>query len=459
MTSLSLGDVAIAVGGKCPAGNASLSVTTVVTDSRRIVSGCLFIALKGERFDGHAFLASAYEKGAVAALVAEPDEHCTLPQVTCADTRLALGLLARTWRRRWQGPVVAITGNSGKTTVKEMTAALLKVHGTVHATHGNLNNDIGAPLTLLGLRKEHFAAVVELGANHLGEIAWTAPLTTPQVAVITNVTGAHVGEFGGMGQIAQAKSEILHALPADGMAVLNRDDHYFEFWQQCAAPRQVVSFGLHPDAEVSAKALSCDDQGRYAFTLVKSGQALGRVTLALVGEHNVLNALASAAVALSLAVSGDEVVARLSSLSALPGRLQVVSHHQGGVLLDDSYNANPGAVKAALDALMRFPGPHWCALGAMGELGADSSALHADVGAYAARLGVDQLLTLGEVAKPASEAFGKGRHFDDYAALEQYLMSALSPNASLLVKGSRSVGMERLVQALCRDATQADTSC
>lgn len=459
MTTLSLDDVAIAVGGDCPAGDAALSVTTVATDSRQIVPGCLFVALKGDRFDGHAFLASVYEQGAVAALVVERDEHCPLPQVTCADTRLALGLLAQAWRRRWQGPVVAITGNSGKTTVKEMTAALLKAHGIVHATHGNLNNDIGAPLTLLGLNDEHRAAVVELGANHLGEIAWTAPLASPQVAVITNVTGAHVGEFGGMGHIAQAKSEILHALPAEGIAVLNRDDRYFHFWQQCAAPRQVVSFGLHPDAEVTAKALSCDAQGRYAFTLVKKGQTLGHVTLSLVGEHNVLNALASAAAALSLSVPSDEVVARLSSLSALPGRLQVVSHQQDGQLLDDSYNANPGAVKVALDALMCFPGPRWCALGAMGELGADSSALHADVGAYAARLGVDQLLTLGEAAQPASEAFGKGQHFDDYAALEQYLMSTLPPNASLLVKGSRSAGMERLVEALRYDATQADTSC
>jgi UDP-N-acetylmuramoyl-tripeptide--D-alanyl-D-alanine ligase len=293
----------------------------------------------------------------------------------------------------------------------------------------------------------------------LGEIAWTAPLASPQVAVITNVTGAHVGEFGGMGQIAQAKSEILHALPAEGVAVLNRDDRYFSFWAQCASPRQVVSFGLHPDAEVTATALSCDAQGRYAFTLVKKGHTLGRVTLALVGKHNVLNALASAATALSLAVPSDDVVARLSSISSLPGRLQVVSHRQDGKLLDDSYNANPGAVKVALDTLMRFPEPRWCALGAMGELGAASAALHADVGAYAARLGVDQLLTLGEAAKPASEAFGQGLHFDDYAALEQHLMSALPTNASLLVKGSRSAGMERLVEVLRHDDTQADTSC
>ncbi|MYL22767.1 UDP-N-acetylmuramoyl-tripeptide--D-alanyl-D-alanine ligase [Halomonas alkaliantarctica] len=459
MTALTLREVAHAVGGECSGGDEALNVTSVVTDSRRISPGCLFVALKGERFDGHAFLASAYAQGAVAALVSQRDDECPLPQIICADTRLGLGLLACAWRKRWQGPVVAITGNSGKTTVKEMTAALLKAYGTVHATQGNLNNDIGAPLTLLGLCASHRAAVVELGANHLGEIAWTAPLVKPQVAVITNVTGAHVGEFGGMGQIAQAKSEILHALPSHGTAVLNRDDRYFHFWQQCAAPRQVVSFGLHPEAQVSAKALSCDAQGRYAFTLIKNGQALGRVTLSLVGQHNVLNALAAAAAALSIGVPSDEVVARLSTLTALPGRLQVVSHRQGGALLDDSYNANPGAVKAALEALMRFPGPRWCALGAMGELGTESDALHAEVGAHAARLGVDQLLTLGEAAKPASEAFGQGHHFADYAALEAFLMQALPPNASLLVKGSRSAGMERLVEALRIDDSYLETSC
>lgn len=459
MTAFSLREAASAAGGKCSVGDETLNVTSVVTDSRGIVPGSLFVALQGERFDGHAFLTSAYEQGAVAALVSQRDEGCPLPQITCSDTRLGLGLLARAWRKRWQGPVVAITGNSGKTTVKEMTAALLRTQGPVHATHGNLNNDIGAPLTLLALRHEHQAAVVELGANHRGEIAWTAPLVRPQVAVITNVTGAHMGEFGGMGHIAQAKSEILHALPIEGTAVLNRDDRYFSFWQQCAAPRQVVSFGLHPEAEVSAKALSCDAQGRYAFALVRQGQALGRVTLSLVGQHNVLNALAAAAAALSVGVPSDDVVARLSALTALPGRLQVLSHRYGGPLLDDSYNANPGAVKAALEALMRFPGPRWCALGAMGELGGASDALHAEVGAYAARLGVDQLLTLGEAAKPASDAFGQGHHFADYAELEAFLMQALPPNASLLVKGSRSAGMERLVEALRHGDIQADPSC
>lgn len=300
------------------------------------------------------------------------------------DTRLVLGLLAGAHRRAWHGPLVAVTGNSGKTTVKEMCAALLAPLGEVLATEGNLNNDFGVPLTLLRLRQYHKAAVIELGANHLGEIAWTAPLAQPDIAIITNVTGAHVGEFGGMGQIAQAKSELLAGLNEQGTAILNRDDHYYPFWASRAAPKRVVSFGFHPQADVSAAALSCDPQGRYAFTLLQHGQALGQVRLPLLGKHNVSNALAAAAAALALGVLPEQIIARLGTLPALAGRLTVLPGLRGAKLLDDTYNANPGAVKAALDTLASFPAPRWCALGAMGELGSDSAALHADIGHYAA---------------------------------------------------------------------------
>jgi len=446
---LTLGEIAKAVGGACAPAAVEQKITSVVTDSRHIVSGCLFVALKGERFDGHAYVEEAFRQGAGAVLVSQQVDSLANPQLVCADTRLGLGLLARYWRRQWSsGPLVAITGNSGKTTVKEMTAALLQALGPVHATRGNLNNDFGAPLTLLGLNEQHRAAVVELGANHIGEIAWTTLLTQPQVAVITNVTGAHVGEFGGMGMIAQAKGEILNGLPADGVAVLNHDDHYFPFWQQCALPRRIISFGFHPAADVTATSMTCDPEGRYGFELRWQGKVLGRVSLALVGRHNVLNALASAAVALSLEIAPDDVVKRLSNLQSLPGRLNLVPGVRGSRLLDDSYNANPGAVRAALDALMSFSGPRWCVLGAMGELGAESVALHAEVGAYAAAAGVDTLLTLGDAAQAASQAFGRGKHFDDYADLQAYLVEHLPSDANLLIKGSRSAGMERLVAAL-----------
>ena len=446
---LTLGEIAKAVGGECPPGAAEQKITSVVTDSRHIVPGCLFVALKGDRFDGHAYIDEAFRQGAGAALVSAHVDSLENPQLVCADTRLALGLLARYWRQQWSsGPLVAITGNSGKTTVKEVSAALLQALGPVHATRGNLNNDFGVPLTLLGLSEQHRAAVVELGANHIGEIAWTTLLTQPQVAVITNVTGAHVGEFGGMGMIAQAKGEILNGLPADGVAVLNHDDHYFPFWQQCALPRRIISFGFHPAADVTATSMTCDPEGRYGFELRWQGKVLGRVSLALIGRHNVLNALASAAVALSLEIAPDDVVKRLSDLQSLPGRLNLVPGVRGSRLLDDSYNANPGAVKAALDTLMSFSGPRWCALGAMGELGAESAALHAEVGAYAAAAGVDTLVTLGDAAQAASQAFGSGKHFDDYADLQTYLVEHLPSDANLLIKGSRSAGMERLVAAL-----------
>ncbi|TNH16792.1 MULTISPECIES: UDP-N-acetylmuramoyl-tripeptide--D-alanyl-D-alanine ligase [unclassified Halomonas] len=448
-----LTEVAAALGVGVSPINGAQWVSSVVTDTRKIIPGCLFVALKGPRFDGHAFVEQAREQGAVAALV-ERQVESALPQLVCSDTRLGLGLLAKAWRRRFDLPLIAVTGNSGKTTVKEITAALLSPLGDVLATSGNLNNDIGAPLTLLRLSHEHQAGVIELGANHLGEIAWTSQLTAPQVAIITNVTGAHVGEFGGMGQIAQAKSEILSGLGSDGTAVINRDDRYHDFWSACAAPRRCVSYGLHEDADVHAQALSCDPQGRYAFTLVAHGQRLGDVNLPLIGKHNVSNALAASAAALALGVSSQDVVAGLGGLTSLSGRLSLVAGLRHSTLLDDTYNANPGAVKAALDALASFPAPRWCALGAMGELGGESQALHAEVGRYAASLGIDMLVTYGEAARAASDAFGRGQHFDDHETLVRHIIHSLPPHATLLVKGSRSAGMETVITALRADETR-----
>ncbi|WP_346799285.1 UDP-N-acetylmuramoyl-tripeptide--D-alanyl-D-alanine ligase [Halomonas sp. Bachu 37] len=428
-----------------------VALNSIVTDTRRLSPGALFVALEGERFDGHEFLAQAREAGAAAAVVSRKVDD-PLPQLLCSDTRLALGLLAREQRRAWGKKLVAITGNSGKTTVKEILAHLLGGRQQVLATEGNLNNDIGAPLTLLRLSDEHRAAVVELGANHLGEIAWTTALALPQVAVITNVTGAHVGEFGGMGRIAQAKAEILGGLAADGLAVLNSDDAYFTTWKSLAAPRKVCSFGLNNDAMVTANALSCDASGRYAFTLVAEGVELGRVTLPLLGRHNVSNALAAAAAALALGLDGKRLVERLGSVTTLPGRLCVVSGVRGTRLLDDTYNANPGAMHAALETLAELPGPHWCALGAMGELGEASASLHAEVGRRARELDIERLFTIGEAARPAAQAFGPAaQHFDDHAALVRHLINSLPSGASVLVKGSRSAGMEAVVSALRTD--------
>ncbi|KAA0014264.1 UDP-N-acetylmuramoyl-tripeptide--D-alanyl-D-alanine ligase [Billgrantia pellis] len=429
-----------------------LALTDIVTDTRRLSSGALFVALRGERFDAHDFIAQARAAGAAAALVERAVDDA-LPQLVVPDTRLALGLLGRARRRNWGGSLVAVTGNSGKTSVKELLAQLLSRRGPVLATRGNLNNDIGAPQTLLALTSEHRQAVVELGANHLGEIAWTAALAEPQVAVITNVTGAHVGEFGGMGQIAQAKAEILSGLAMDGVAVLNRDDIYYPLWSQLAAPREVLDFGFSPHARVHAAELACDALGRYAFTLVADGRRVGRVQLALLGHHSVANALAAAAGAMALGLDDERVLDGLAAAAPMPGRLSVEQGVRQSRLLDDTYNANPGAVKAALSLLAELPAPRWCLLGAMGELGAESARLHAEVGRYAHELGIDMLLTCGEAARPASEAFGGG-HYNDYEALTRHVLNHLPTGASVLVKGSRSAGMERVVAALRADASR-----
>ncbi|CAM3552213.1 UDP-N-acetylmuramoyl-tripeptide--D-alanyl-D-alanine ligase [Halomonas lysinitropha] len=447
-----LAEVAAVLGLSVPAED--LPVGAIVTDTRHLGPGALFVALRGERFDAHDFIAQAREAGAVAALV-EHRVDDPLVQLEVADTRLALGLLARARRRAWGGPLVAVTGNSGKTTVKQMLATLLARSGPTLATQGNLNNDIGAPLTLLALEPGHRQAVLELGANHLGEIAWMTALVEPRVAVITNVTGAHVGEFGGMGQIAQAKGEILAGLPADGVAVLNRDDAYFATWASLAAPREVLDFGLDPRARLRGEALACDALGRYAFTLVLDGREIGRVSLALLGRHNVANALAAAAAALAMGLAECEVLAGLEAMTMMPGRLSVVEGLNASRLLDDTYNANPGAVKAALDVLVTLPGPHWCLLGAMGELGGESDRLHAELGHYARERGIDFLGTLGEPASPASQAFGEGGvHFDDREALMRHVLHHLPSGASVLVKGSRSAGMEGVVAALRADASR-----
>ncbi|WP_108446818.1 UDP-N-acetylmuramoyl-tripeptide--D-alanyl-D-alanine ligase [Halomonas denitrificans] len=447
-----LAEVAAALG--LPRPDEDHAVDAIVTDTRRLAPGALFVALVGERFDAHDFLAQARDAGAVAALVERPVDDPLL-QLVVPDTRLALGLLARARRRAWAGDLVAVTGNSGKTTVKQMLATLLGRRGATLATQGNLNNDIGAPLTLLALESGHRQAVVELGANHLGEIAWTTALAAPRVAIITNVTGAHVGEFGGTGRIAQAKAEILAGLPDDGVAVLNRDDAFFATWASLAAPREVLDFGLDPRARVHAAALACDALGRYAFTLVRDGRELGRVQLALMGRHNVANALAAAAAALAMGLEAAEVLAGLAAVAPMPGRLSAVEGLKATRLLDDTYNANPGAVKAALDVLVTLPGPHWCLLGAMGELGGESDRLHAELGHYARERGIDFLGTLGEPARPASQAFGEGgAHFDDREALTRHVLHHLPPGASVLVKGSRSAGMEHVVAALRADASR-----
>ncbi|WP_110655102.1 UDP-N-acetylmuramoyl-tripeptide--D-alanyl-D-alanine ligase [Salinicola halimionae] len=447
-----LGAVAARLGASLRGPDAEFS--RIVTDTRALSPGDLLVALEGERFDAHDFLAQARDKGAVGAVVSHPVDD-PLAQIEVPDTRLALGLLARAHRLAWTGQLIAVTGNSGKTTVKEMLASILPVRAPTLATRGNLNNDIGAPLTLLELGADQRYAAIELGANHLGEIAWTTALAKPQVAVITNVTGAHVGEFGGLGQIAQAKGEILAGLPADGCAVLDRDERYFPVWRALAGGTRVIDFGIDADASVTAGDLVCDPAGRYAFTLRLPNGTSVRVTLSLMGRHNVRNALAAAAAAHALGFSGAEIAAGLEACRSMAGRMQAIDGIRGSRVIDDSYNANPGAMRAALEVLASLPAPRWCFIGAMGEMGADAERLHAEIGHAARDFGIDFLGTYGEPARAATEAFGdEGHHFDDWATLERFAQDQLPSRASVLVKGSRSAGMERLVAALRDDASR-----
>jgi UDP-N-acetylmuramoyl-tripeptide--D-alanyl-D-alanine ligase len=449
---LLLSEVAPALGGRVFGADAAFSA--VSTDSRRIEAGQLFIALVGPNFDGHNYLAEVAAKGAVAALVQREVADAPLPQLVVADTRVALGQLGALNRAAFAKPLAAVTGSSGKTTVKEMLASILRagLNGPVLATRGNLNNDLGAPLTLLELAPEHVAAVIELGANHIGEIAYTVGLTRPDVAIINNAGLAHVGEFGGPEKIVEAKGEILEGLSEQGVAVLNRDDAAFATWRARANGRQVLSFALRDQAvDVHARELWRDARGCAGFALAGiAGEA--RIQLNLLGEHSVANALAAAAAAHALGVPLVGIKAGLEALQPVKGRAVAALAASGLRVIDDSYNANPLSMCAAVDILAAFSGRTVLVLGDMGELGEWAERGHRDVGAHAAGK-VDALYAVGPLMAHAVAAFGaNGRHFADQASLIEALRLE-SANTTILVKGSRSAAMERIVDALLNRAS------
>ena len=429
---------------------ADAQFSAVATDSRKIEPGQLFIALTGPNFDGHDYLAAVAAKGAVAALVEREVSGVELPQLLVADARVALGQLGALNRQAYQGPLAAVTGSSGKTTVKEMLASILRagLGGPVLATRGNLNNDLGAPLTLLELAPQHVAAVIELGANHVGEIAYTVGLTQPQVAIITNAGSAHVGEFGGPDKIIEAKGEILEGLPASGTAILNLDDKAFTVWQQRNGSRSVLSFALRNSAaDFYTSELARDARGCVAFTL-QSPAGSARIQLNLLGEHNVANALAAAAAAHALNVPLVGIQAGLESLQPVKGRAVAQLATSGARVIDDTYNANPISMCAAVDILAGFSGRTVLVLGDMGELGEWAEQGHRDVGAYAAGK-VDTLYAVGPLMAHAVAAFGpQGHHFADQASLIAAVLHE-SAGSSILIKGSRSAAMEHVVAALC----------
>lgn len=438
------------VGGRVE--GADVRFDSVGKDSRSDCSGQLFLALRGERFDAHDFVDQAQRNGAVAAMV-ERRLDLDIPQWVVSDVRLALGKLAAAWRDRFRGKVIAITGSNGKTTCKEMISAVLGQVGTVRATKGNLNNDIGMPLTLLAARDEDFL-VLEMGANHPGEIGYLTDIARPDLAVITNAGRAHLEGFGSLEGVARAKGEIARGLPADGTFIVPSDSPWIDLWRDLAAGRPILTCGPDTSAGVGARMdvieSAWDRAGfRTAFTVCYGGNELG-LELPLAGAHNVRNALVVVAVASVLKVGPDAIRAGLAGLKPVAGRLNPRGGNGGLRLIDDSYNANPDSVRAAIDVLMGLPGRHYLVLGDLGELGPDAAELHRGLGEAAYAAGVDALYTVGKLSALAADAFGtEGRHFPDQASLIDELRRRLGPDDLVLVKGSRLAAMERVADALC----------
>ena len=417
-------------------------------DARQIQPGGLFVALSGSRVDGHDFLAQARANGATAALVERPVDD-PLPQLLVADCQTALGQLGALNRAGFKQPLVAITGSSGKTTVKEMLAAILRQCGSVLATRGNLNNELGVPLTLLELSHKHQYAVVEMGAAALGDIHYCMGLASPDVSVLTNAGVAHIGRFGSERAIARAKGEIFAGLGATGQAVVNLDSAWLADWQSIIGSRRTWSFSLSsPAASLHAANIQLDQRGCAGFRLLSPVGEIA-IQLNLLGEHNVANALAAAAAALALGVSLDAIATGLGGLQAVAGRGKTLAGHNGAHIIDDCYNANPASVRAAIDVLAHLAGHRVLVLGDMGELGETERQLHQQIGDYARSRGLDALYATGPLASLAASAFGEnGRSFDSRSALAAALKTQLNPQTRVLVKGSRSAGMEEVVTAL-----------
>lgn len=440
MDRLTLSELAAMLGS--PLTGEERLIDTITTDSRQLPANALFVALRGERFDGHDFVAAAREAGAAAVLV-ERSGDWGLPYLVVDDTRHALGQLAAAWRQRVGLPVVAITGSNGKTTVKEMTAAILRQSGSTLSTEGNLNNEIGLPLTLLRLSEAHRYGVVEMGASGAGEIAYLAGLAQPNVGVITNAGPAHLQGFGSLDGVAQGKGELMQALPATAIAVFNADDVYAPLWRRLAGGRQVIDFGITQSAAVRAQ-----DIFGSQFTLrTPAGEAV--VHLPLPGRHNILNALAAAAAATALGLPLAAIVAGLETAPNVPGRLSKQQAAHGAWVLDDSYNANPNSLRVGLEVLAAESSERWLVLGDMGELGPDAELLHEQAGEMAQSLGVHRLFTCGRLSAAAAARFGCcGEHFENKTDLIHRLRELLQPGVTVLVKGSRSSGMEQVVEAL-----------
>ena len=448
----SMAALARETGGRLVGDDAVFGSASI--DSRTVEPGALFVALPGERHDAHDFVGGAAARGAAGALVARPVD-VALPQVVVGDTLGALTSWARACRRDYAGTVVGITGSNGKTTVKEMTGAILARTGECLVTQGNLNNHIGVPLMLTRLRESQRCAVIEMGANHLGEIAH------PRVGLVINAGPAHLEGFGGLDGVARGKGEMFEALGASDTAVVNADDRYADYWRSLAAGAgRVVTFGVREAADFRAARIEARADGDGFATSFDLECPLGtcRVTIGLAGEHNVMTALAAAAAAAAAGADLAAIAAGLAAMRPVSGRLAMRAAAGGARLIDDSYNANPGSVKAGLRSLAALPGEHWLVLGEMRELGPESARLHAEVGAYARETGVARLYAVGDETRHAVEAYGAGGEW--YARVEDLVAAArpgLGPHVTVLVKGSRSNRLERVADALAADGVRTGT--
>ncbi|RTZ66960.1 MAG: UDP-N-acetylmuramoyl-tripeptide--D-alanyl-D-alanine ligase [Aquificaceae bacterium] len=452
MTWLKLSQIAEMTGGVLH-GDDSF-VESISTDSRTVQSDQLFIAIAGERFDAHDFVQGISNKAAAALVHKKID--CELPQIVVDDTLQALGVFAKAWRQQFFKPVIGLTGSNGKTTVKEMLAAILACKGNVMATFGNLNNDIGLPLTLLRLRDSDDYAVIEMGANHFGEIDYLSNITQPNVAILNNAGAAHLEGFGDVKGVSRAKAEIFSGLADDGVAIINIDDKYADYWLSCNKERKVICFGFADSADVKGEIINA------GLSLQIAGKKTN-IKLALQGRHNVMNALAASAAAVAVGLGLDEIKQGLESLQAVKGRLAPMAGLQGIQVIDDTYNANPDSARVAIDVLAeKQQGKRVLILGDMGELGDNSQQLHAEIGQYAKKKGIEGLYCLGDYSKQACQEFGdSGYSFDEIDPLLDQLKQGIEQSMTVLVKGSRSMRMERVVEALTdiQIKNEAVTAC
>ena len=425
------------------------SYAGVSTDTRMLAQDELFFALQGPNFDGGAFVSAAAQRSAAAAVLCEAVD-VDIPQITVDDTRLALGTLAASWRQRMPAKVIGITGSNGKTTVKAILANCLSQSAETLATRGNLNNDIGMPLMLLSLSKNHRYAVIEMGANHPGEIAYLTSLARPDVVMITNAAPAHLEGFGDLDGVASAKGEILQGDVSPVFVVLNADDPYFAYWNSLLSGDTVISFGVEANASVFATDVEADGD-LMIFNLHIHAEEIP-IRLPLAGMHNVSNACAATAVLHGLGMDGKQIRQGLESVQAVSGRLQPVERITSVTVYDDSYNANPQSVIAAAEFLAAQPGHNWLVLGDMGELGEDEVLLHKAVGRAAKRLGIDRILATGKLSKNTVKTFGNGAQwYENIDGLVEELQRTATEDTNILIKGSRFMEMERVVEALINE--------